>query len=232
MLPITRSLFVDLLRKTSSLLGREGHELQANATFHCVPTQRCNRPFCPLCQWVKAIDRSGFSQDIIVKAAADYEAALSRDLPLFSFTMTPAMDIPIQGLRGAADLMAKKFSRMIENRRKDVIGPLTLFETLPSTVAGESAETDRPHWHGVISFQDESAKALRGFRALPHFQKIDNLKSAGNWISYSCKSRPAPFAKSWEALLSQPSTFMSRISQMKNFQVSRSSGLFREARAA
>src|ERR1700744_1592673 len=121
MLTITRSLFVDLQSKTSSLLGREGHERQANSVHHCFPSQRCNRPFCPLCQWVKAIDRSAFSQDIIVKAAADYEAALSRDLPMFSFTMTPAMDIPIQGLRDAADLMAKKLSKMIENRRKDVI---------------------------------------------------------------------------------------------------------------
>jgi hypothetical protein len=232
MLPITRSLFVDHQSRTSSLLGREGYELQANATFHCIPGQRCNRQWCPLCQWVKAIDRSGFGQDIIVRAAADYEAARSCDLPMFSFTMTPAMDIPIQGLRGAADLMAKKFSRMLEKRKKDIVGSLTFFETLPSTVEGESAQTDRPHMHGVISFQDESAKALRGFRAMPHFEKIDSLKSAGNWIRYSCKSKPVPFAGHWKALLSQPSTFMPRISQMKNFQVCRSSGLFRMARAA
>jgi hypothetical protein len=213
------------------MLGHQGYELQANAVHTCIPGQCCHRPFCPLCQWFKALDRCAFRQDTIVSAAADYEAAFSRVLPLYSFTLTPERDPPIQGLRKVTDLMVTDLSEMIEKERKHIVGSLMIFETLPSLSLGGSAETDRPHLHGIIGFQDEASAAVDRFSSLPHFSKIKNLQSACGWVDYSCKADPdGDYSPYWKSLLRQPATFMPRIAQMKNFHVCKATGLLRMTR--
>ena len=172
MLLATKNLFNDLRSRTSHLLGREGHELLANQIAFCGPGHRCNEDECPYCQWCWSLDNRTFATAVIREAVADFEVALSRPMPLFSFTLTPDIDPPISGLRGTAEMLAEKLARMIKKRRKDVIGFLSIFETKPSEAMGESLESERPHFHGMVGLNDESAKALRGFRILPHFERV------------------------------------------------------------
>jgi hypothetical protein len=167
----------------------------------------------------------------VLRAANDHELALERPLSLFSFTLVPAHDVPVACLRVAADKLCKGFYRMVEKRRRTIVGSIAMFETLPSKVDGTLMEADFPHIHGIVGVSDETSKSLRAFRGYQHFEKIDNLKSAGNWIQYATKAKPLTFEGHWSSLLSQPTTFVPRIEQLKNFQVMRSSGLF-SARAA
>jgi hypothetical protein len=238
MLPTTRNLFNDLRSRTSHLLGLEGHELLANQIAFCGPGHRCGEDECPFCQWCWSLDNCNFATRVIRAAGVDFEAAVNRPMPLFSFTLAPDIDPPISGLRGTAELLAGKLARMVKKRREKVVGFLSIFETKPSEAMGLSLECEHPHFHGMVAFNDETAKALRGFRALPHFERVDTIepdkrhRSAIGWIQYATKVETAAFASHWKSFLGQHSTFKRRFEQLRYFQTIRKSGLFNLPRVA
>ena len=170
------------------------------------------------------------SQKIISQAAADFQSALRSEMPMFSFTVKLDRDVPVQDLRPAVDRMAKWLKKTVENRREHVLGSLFMFESVPALADGAVLELEHAHYHCLIGLKDETAPALRNFRSAPDFQKVESVSAAQGWIEYGTKSQPIAFAGHWDRLLAVPQTFAPRLSQLKKFRITHSTGLFHEPR--
>ena len=144
MSPATIRKFERFRHESAHALGQAGFERQANGVFHCGPGHRCNRNWCSFCQWVRGVDRANRAKEVI--------AGLPADCKLYSFTVTPDRDVPVQSVREEGDGMMRSLSRSLA-RKRCVTGSILVFENCPSQAKGEALDLQHPHVHGLIRDQ-------------------------------------------------------------------------------